>query len=77
LLCAGQILPDPQPRFFHQYRPELSYIDKGQGRFAAMKATALITAFLIGLVAGISFSQPLRIEISSEQIKEDIRRGID
>jgi hypothetical protein len=48
-----------------------------QGRFAAMKATALITAFLIGLVAGISFSQPLRIEISSEQIKEDIRRGID
>jgi len=42
-----------------------------------MKATALITAFLIGLVVGISFSQPLRIEISSEQIKEDIRRGID
>jgi hypothetical protein len=42
-----------------------------------MKITALLTAFLIGLVAGISFSQPLRIEIYSEQIKEDIRRGID
>jgi hypothetical protein len=42
-----------------------------------MKATALITAFLIGLVAGISFSQPLRIEISSEQLNEVIRRGID
>jgi len=48
-----------------------------QGRFAAMKATALLTAFLIGLIAGISFSQPLNIEISSEQLKEDIRRGID
>jgi hypothetical protein len=42
-----------------------------------MKATALLTAFLIGLIAGISFSHPLNIEISSEQLKEDIRRGID
>ena len=42
-----------------------------------MKAAALLTAFLIGLVAGITFSQPLNIEISSKPIKEDIRRGID
>jgi hypothetical protein len=42
-----------------------------------MKATALLTAFLIGLIAGISFLQPLNIEISSEQLNEDIRRGID
>ena len=42
-----------------------------------MKATALLTAFLIGLVAGITFSQPLNIEMSSKTIKEDIRRGID
>jgi hypothetical protein len=48
-----------------------------QGRFASMKATALLTAFLIGLVAGITFSQPLNIEISSKPLKEDIRRGID
>jgi hypothetical protein len=42
-----------------------------------MKIASLVTAFLIGLVAGISFSQPLKIEISSEQLKVDIRRGID
>lgn len=42
-----------------------------------MKAAALLTAFLIGLVAGISFSQPSNFEISSKPIKEDIRRGID
>jgi hypothetical protein len=47
------------------------------GRFASMKAAALLTAFLIGLVAGITFSQPLNIEISSKPLKEDIRRGID
>ena len=48
-----------------------------QGRFASVKATALLTAFLIGLVAGITFSDPLNIEISSKPLKEDIRRGID
>jgi len=48
-----------------------------QGRFASVKATALLTAFLIGLVAGIAFSDPINIEISSKTIKEDIRRGID
>jgi hypothetical protein len=48
-----------------------------QGRFASVKATALLTAFLIGLVAGITFSDPLKIEMSSKTIKEDIRRGID
>jgi hypothetical protein len=42
-----------------------------------MKITALLTAFLIGVIAGISFSQGPRIEISSEQLKEEIRRGID
>jgi hypothetical protein len=42
-----------------------------------MKATAVLTAFLIGLIAGITFSQPLNIEISSEQLNEVIRRGID
>ena len=50
---------------------------RARGRFASMKAAALLTAFLIGLVAGITFSQPLNIEISSKPIKEDIRRGID
>jgi hypothetical protein len=42
-----------------------------------MKAAALLTAFLIGPVAGITFSQSLNIEISSKPLKEDIRRGID
>jgi len=48
-----------------------------QGRFASVKATALLTAFLIGLVAGITFSDPISIEVSSRPLKEDIRRGID
>ena len=48
-----------------------------RGRFASMKAAALLTAFLLGLVAGITFSQPLNIEKSSKPLKEDIRRGID
>ena len=42
-----------------------------------MKAAALLTAFLVGLVAGITFSDPLNIEISSKPLKEVIRRGID
>ncbi|GBL22241.1 hypothetical protein EMGBS5_02350 [Clavibacter sp.] len=35
-----------------------------------MKAAALLTAFLIGLVAGITFSDPLNIEISSSSLKK-------
>lgn len=42
-----------------------------------MKTAALLAAFLIGLVAGITFSEPLNIEMSSKPLKEDIRRGID
>ena len=40
-----------------------------------MKATALLTAFLIGLVAGISSSQPEIIEIPSVNLEQEIRRG--
>ena len=65
------------PTFSTDIAPTYPKSIGARGRFAAMKATAVLTAFLIGLIAGISFSQPLRIEISSEQIKEDIRRGID